>query len=90
MQSVAVRCCAFVGAAVPLLALVLSIAAVRAQSSLPLVDTTGWATADDHRHMLAQLGSRHLRPGPTADASAPNAATYDEAKANPYPRWPEP
>jgi hypothetical protein len=90
MQSVAVRCCAFVGAAVPLLALVLSIAAVRAQSSLPLVDTTGWATADDHRHMLAQLGIRQLRPGPTADASAPNAANYDEAKANPYPRLPDP
>jgi hypothetical protein len=40
--------------------------------------------------MLAQLGVRQLRPAPTADASAPNAANYDEAKANPYPPLPDP
>jgi hypothetical protein len=61
-----------------------------AQSSRPPVDTAGWTTADDHRHMLEQLGIRSLRPAPTADASKPNAANYDEAKANPYPLLPDP
>ena len=79
------RCLVLVAIVLPA---ALATTAVRAQSSLPLVDTTGWTTADDHRHMLEQLGIRALRPGPTADASAPNAANYDEAKANPYPRLP--
>src|SRR5688572_28060619 len=90
MSSVAVRCCAFIGAAVLLLIFLVSTAPLRAQSLPSPVDTTGWTTADDHRHMLAQLGIRQLRPGPTADPSAPNAANYDEAKANPYPRLPDP
>src|SRR4029453_4601754 len=47
-------------------------------------------TAEDHRDMLAQLGIRELRPGPSGDESAPNHANYDEASANPYPRLPDP
>jgi hypothetical protein len=50
----------------------------------------GWSTADDHRNMLEQLGIRALRPGRNADASAPNAANYDEALANPFPILPDP
>jgi hypothetical protein len=50
----------------------------------------GWTTADDHRNMQAQLGIRALRPGRNADASAPNGANYDEARANPYPILPDP
>jgi hypothetical protein len=73
-----------------LVGLALANASAWAQSSLPLVDTAGWTTADDHRQMLEQLGIRSLRPGPAADASAPNAANYDEAKANPYPLLPDP
>jgi hypothetical protein len=46
------------------------------------------ATADDHRQMMAQLGIRALRPGPSGNESAPNAANYDEALANPYPDLP--
>lgn len=61
-----------------------------AQSSSLQVDTTGWTTADDHRHMLEQLGIRQLRPAPTADATKPNAANYDETKANPFPLLPDP
>jgi len=41
--------------------------------------------------MMAQLGIRSLRPGfngnPAPDT--PNQANYDEAKANPYPDYPE-
>lgn len=43
----------------------------------------------DHQHMLKQLGIKALRPGPSGDEKAPNAANYDEAKANPYPNLPE-
>ena len=48
-----------------------------------------WTTAQDHQNMLDQLGITRLRPGRNADANATNAANYDEAKANPYPRLPE-
>jgi hypothetical protein len=47
------------------------------------------ATAEDHRQMMAQLGIRALRPGPSGNESAPNAANYDESKANPFPELPE-
>ena len=46
------------------------------------------ATAADHQQMMAQLGIRALRPGPSGDESAPNRANYDEATANPYPELP--
>jgi hypothetical protein len=47
------------------------------------------ATAADHQAMMAQLGIRTLRPGPSGNESAPNHANYDEALANPYPVLPE-
>ena len=39
--------------------------------------------------MMKQLGIRALRPGRNANESAPNAANYDEALANPFPRLPD-
>src|SRR5215510_8608560 len=47
------------------------------------------ARAEDHQNMMAQLGIRQLRPGPSGNESAPNHANYDEATANPYPDLPE-
>ena len=46
---------------------------------------------EDHADMLSQLGIQALRPGYNGRAAAgePNAANYDQAKANPYPDWPE-
>ena len=46
---------------------------------------------EDHADMLRQLGITTLRPGFNGRAAAgePNAANYDEAKANPYPNWPD-
>ncbi|MBI3281060.1 MAG: hypothetical protein HYZ57_14590 [Acidobacteria bacterium] len=38
---------------------------------------------------MEQLGIRALRPGPSGNESAPNRANYDEAKANPFPDYPE-
>jgi hypothetical protein len=49
----------------------------------------GWTTAQDHQHMMAQLGISRLRPGPSGNENAPNAANYDEALANPFPDLPE-
>ena len=48
-----------------------------------------WTTAEDHQNMMAQLGIRKLRPGPSGNQGAPNQANYDESKANPYPDLPE-
>jgi hypothetical protein len=75
-------------------AAVAAVALVAAVHSRPLAaqspgGATEWTTADDHRDMLARLGITQLRPGRNADAAAPNAANYDETKANPYPNLPD-
>ncbi len=43
----------------------------------------------DHAQMMQQLGIKAVRPGRNANESQPNAANYDEAQANPYPKLPE-
>jgi hypothetical protein len=52
----------------------------------------GQVTAQqDHRQMMDQLHITSLRPGADGNhPDAPNAANYDEAKANPYPKLPDP
>jgi hypothetical protein len=50
---------------------------------------TDWTAEQDHQNMLDQLGIKALRPGPSGNESAPNAANYDESKANPFPNLPE-
>ena len=52
----------------------------------PLVTFTN---EQDHRNMMEQLGIKVLRPGPSGNESAPNAANYNEALANPCPQLPE-
>lgn len=47
-----------------------------------------WTTAEDHQQMMAQLGIRALRPGPSGNDKGPNPANYDEALANPFPDLP--
>jgi hypothetical protein len=51
-------------------------------------ETAVWTAAQDHENMMAQLGIRKLRPGPSGNESAPNHANYDEATANPFPDLP--
>ena len=46
-------------------------------------------TKQDHQNMMDQLGITALRPGPSGNSEAPNAANYDPEKANPYPDLPE-
>lgn len=49
------------------------------------------ATQKDHQRMMALLKITSLRPGADGwNSKAPNAANYDEAKANPYPKLPDP
>ncbi len=48
-------------------------------------------TQQDHRLMMEALGIKSLRPGANGMSSAAtNAANYDEAKANPCPKLPDP
>jgi hypothetical protein len=44
----------------------------------------------DYNNMLGQLGITSIRQGASGTATAPNAANYDESKANPYPNLPDP
>ena len=54
----------------------------------PPVDLTA---EQDHQVMMDMLGIKSLREGANGrDANAPNAANYDESKANPYPVLPDP
>jgi hypothetical protein len=49
------------------------------------------ATRQDHQRMLETLKITALRPGANPNnPQAPNAVNYDESKANPYPKLPDP
>jgi len=46
---------------------------------------------EDHKRMMELLKIKELRRGANGrDPKAPNAANYDESKANPYPKLPDP
>ncbi|GAA4466003.1 hypothetical protein GCM10023189_47500 [Nibrella saemangeumensis] len=47
-------------------------------------------SAEDHKQMMQQLGITALRPGPSGNPQAPNAANTDESKATPYTSLPDP
>lgn len=48
-----------------------------------------WTTQQDHQNMMEQLGITRLRPGPSGNPRATNAANTDPAKANPFPNLPD-
>ncbi len=48
------------------------------------------AAIKDHQLMMDRLGIKQLRPAASHDPKSPNAVNYDESKANPYPKLPEP
>ena len=60
-----------------------------AEPQKPALKAMIFTTQQDHQNMLQQLGITKLRPGRNANERAPNAANYDEAKANPYPDLPD-
>ena len=49
-------------------------------------------TEEDHADMMVQLGIRELRSGRNGNPTPgdPHAANYDQAKANPFPDYPDP
>ncbi|WP_069960922.1 glycosyl hydrolase 115 family protein [Lacunisphaera limnophila] len=49
----------------------------------------GRLTQEDHADMLRQLGITQLRPGRNPNPGSTTPPNYDEARANPYPDWPE-
>ncbi|HTE24738.1 endo-1,4-beta-xylanase [Flavitalea sp.] len=52
-------------------------------------DSIRTLTEQDHKEMLALLNIKTLRPGANgSNPNAPNAANYDESKANPFPVLP--
>ena len=56
-------------------------------SKSPLITTA----QQDHQRLLDLLHIKSLRKGADGtNAQAPNAANYDESKANPYPNLPDP
>lgn len=48
------------------------------------------ASAQDHRRMMDLLGIEALRPGPSGDPRAPDAANSDESRAGPFSALPDP
>src|SRR6516162_9301527 len=71
-----------------LMAAALSAAGLGTGAQTPPPNVT---SEQDHQQMMDQLGIRRLRPGVNSDAAAPvNPANYDEARANPWPDYPDP
>ena len=48
------------------------------------------ASEKDHQRMMDLLGIKTLRPGASGDANSPNAANYDQSKADVYKSLPDP
>lgn len=63
-----------------------------AQFPKVMMDSIRNLTKLDHRGMMQLLQIDSLRPGVDGSnkPSVPNAANYDESKANPYPNYPDP
>ena len=61
---------------------------IQAAGLQPPVEMTA---EQDHKLMMEKLGISSIRPGANGrDPQAPNAANYDESKANPHPLLPDP
>jgi len=48
------------------------------------------SAAEDHQRMVELLHLTELRPGVKQDGSGPNPVNWDESKANPWPKLPDP
>jgi hypothetical protein len=63
---------------------------VFAQWSKEERERIGRLSWEDHQLMMKRLGIKELRPGPSGDPKAPNAANTDESKATVYKSLPDP
>ncbi|HAK77887.1 MAG TPA: acetylxylan esterase [Runella sp.] len=64
--------------------------ASHAQLSQQARDSINKLSQADHRLMMQQLGIQSLRPGPSGNPQASNAANVDESKATTYTSLPDP
>lgn len=79
------------GTAALLLFLIVFVISSWAQPSGHSWDSIRKLTEIDHQRMMTLLNITSLRPGVNGmNPNAPDAANYDEAKANPYPVLPDP
>ncbi len=69
---------------------ILTAAGVSAQFSQEARDSIIRESNLDHQMMMKELGITQLRPGPSGDPKAPDAANTDESKVPPYPELPDP
>ncbi len=53
------------------------------------MDSIRKATQEDYQQTLRRLGITSVRPGPSGNPQAPNAANADESKASPYTTLPD-
>src|SRR5438093_7792194 len=72
--------------------LVLGTASQSSAQDTPIAPAPAQMTAqDDHKRMMDLLHISELRPGRNgSNPQAANYANYDETKANPYPKLPDP
>jgi len=75
---------------VVILIVLVSVSAMNAQMNRQQMDSINALTQADYRAMLTQLHIDSLRPGPSGNPKAPNAANIDEAKATQYAALPDP
>jgi hypothetical protein len=61
-----------------------------AQLSQQERDSIHRLSSQDHQLMMRQLGITALRPGPSGNPQAANAANIDESRASPYTSLPDP
>jgi hypothetical protein len=54
------------------------------------IDSINKVTRQDYQNMLQQLNITSVRPGPSGNPQAPNAANIEEEKATPYTSLPDP
>ncbi|NQT24026.1 acetylxylan esterase [candidate division KSB1 bacterium] len=69
---------------------ILITAQVSAQWSKEERERIGKLSKEDHQLMMHLLGITEIRPGPSGDPKAPNAANSDESKATKYASLPNP
>src|ERR1700748_2561615 len=63
---------------------------LRAQTSSTNAQPVALTADQDRQKMMDQLGLTALRPGASGDEKAPDAPTYDESQANPFPNLSDP
>jgi hypothetical protein len=70
--------------------LVASLVLAAVAPAVPAQQPVHLTSQQDHQRTIDLLKIAALRPGADGNLQAPNAANYDESKANPYPQLPDP